>query len=99
MTGKAELLSPFRGHENPGNQGTRAMHLGPGLKAGEHMPGTRCARLGDDSTSSSSLWNGSLRGPIRIYWSFHSSVLTREKNTAPHQLNVGVGGGDSSGPF
>lgn len=66
MTGKAELLSPSRGHENPGNQDTRAMHAGPGLEAGEHVPGTRCARLGADSTSASSLPNGSLRGRLEF---------------------------------
>lgn len=31
------------------------------------------------------------QGPLRIYWSFHSSVLTHEKNAASHQQNVGAG--------
>lgn len=33
------------------------------------------------------------QGPLRIYWSFHSSVLTHEKNAASHQQNVGAGRG------
>lgn len=66
MTGKAEPLSPSRGHGNPGNQGIRAMHVGPGLQAGEHVPCARCARLGADSASEQSLWTGSLRGLLEF---------------------------------
>lgn len=100
VTGKAELLSLARAHENPGNQDARAMHVGPGLNAGEHVPGTRCARLGTDSTSVSSLWKGSLRGFFLQFTCLSTLLFSPMKESGfPSAECGGKGGGDSPGPL